>query len=273
MIVAQLTDTHIVREGATYFDCDTARYLKDAIAALEALAPRPACAIVTGDLVNSGTHDEYVRFREIMRALSFPYFVVPGNHDDRERLRDVLGPQVFGHSRGATICFAIDAFEVRLLGLDANGTGRWPGASLDRDSMEWLERTLAQPRPTIVAVHQPPFRTGVHYLDAFGFRGARRLRALVERNPHVGRVISGHVHCVKQTHWRDTLLCSAPSTAPQIVPQIFMDGRIAGIRRERPGFALHAWSTADGFTTTVYRRDDEGRYRAMGPPPLASRWE
>jgi len=259
--IAQLTDTHIVREGTTYFGTDTTSYLEDAIAALQALHPRPDCVVVTGDLVNYGRSEEYVRFREIMRALPTPYFVVPGNHDEREQLRATLPADTIGGSDEGLVRYAVDSFKVRLIGIDANAQRPWPGAALDRDSLEWLERTLASDteRPTILLVHQPAFRTGLHLLDIFGFRGGRRLRALVESNPNVGRVLSGHIHCVKSCRWGNAFALTGPSTAPQVVPELFGSTPLR-LHPERPGFAIHAWDAASGFTTTIYRRNDAGTY-------------
>jgi 3',5'-cyclic AMP phosphodiesterase CpdA len=266
-LVAQLSDTHVVRAGATYFGHDTAAYLADAVAAIQALARPPDCVVVTGDLVNSGAPAEYAYFREVMQALRVPYFVIPGNHDDREAMRAALPPETYGGSRHERVRYAIDDFEVRIVGLDANARRPWPGAAFDADTLAWLDDALAAApaHPTMVCVHQPPFRTGLHYLDAFGFRGARLFRRLVERNAHVGRVVSGHIHCVRKQRMGAALACSGPSTAPQLLPLLFMDGKVAGMRAEAPGFALHAWSEADGFTTTVHRRDASGRYAAPTP--------
>jgi 3',5'-cyclic AMP phosphodiesterase CpdA len=68
MPLAQLSDTHVTRRDATYFGIDTTRYLRDAIDALHALAPRPDLVVVTGDLVNRGHDDEYDRFAGAIRA-------------------------------------------------------------------------------------------------------------------------------------------------------------------------------------------------------------
>ncbi|GAC1540118.1 MAG: phosphodiesterase [Vulcanimicrobiaceae bacterium] len=261
--VVQFTDTHVVPSGSTHHGTDTAAYLAAAVAAVNGLAAQPAYVVVTGDLVDRGAAVEYERFRDLMAPLHVPYYVIPGNHDDRDRLRDVLDPATFGGSRDATIRFAIDE-RVRFIGLDGCRPRPSPGATLDASLLAWLEATLdaAPERPTIVGVHQPPFRTGLHYLDVFGFRGRRALRTLVDRRPNVGRVISGHIHCHKRQAWATALACSVPSTAPQLVPQLFMDGRICGVRRERAGFAAHAWDAERGFTTMLYHRDERGAYSA-----------
>jgi 3',5'-cyclic AMP phosphodiesterase CpdA len=271
MILAQLSDTHVVRPGAKYFGADSARYLAEALAALQTLVPRPDAVIVTGDLVHRGSKPEYARFVRIMAGLDLPYYVVPGNHDDRDRMRAVLAPETFGSSAGTRVRYTLEAHGVRLIGLDATGEPSFPNASLDADSLDWFEATLAAAPlvPTIVAVHQPPFRTGLVYLDVFRYEGAARFRRALERHPNVGRVLCGHIHCVRTARLGSALALSGPSTAPQIVPELF-GRRLFALRREAPGFAVHAWDPARGFTTTIHRRDPAtGVYAATEAYPAA----
>ncbi len=49
-------------------------------------------------------------------------------------------------------------------------------------------------RPTIVAVHHPPFATGIAAMDAIGLSGSDQFAATLARHPHVRVVISGHLH-------------------------------------------------------------------------------
>lgn len=254
--VLQLTDTHIGRRGERYGGSDTAAFLRDAVAFAATLEPAPAYAVVTGDLVNTGSPQEYEQFTAAMAPLSIPYVVVPGNHDDAEQLRASLPPETFGGARDARLRFVYDADEVRLIGLDVTRPRPWPGAQLDEAAFAWLRARLAEEpeRPTIVALHQPPFRCGLHYLDVFGFRGAAGLRRLLDNAPQVGRVVCGHIHTVKACRWRHALALSAPSTAPQFVPELF-ERHIVGMRREKPGFAVHEWDAQSGFLTTIYRAE------------------
>ena len=43
--------------------------------------------MITGDLVESGSRDEYAMLGELLSELSAPSFVIPGNHDEREAFR------------------------------------------------------------------------------------------------------------------------------------------------------------------------------------------
>ena len=179
---------------------------------------------------------------------------------------------MYGGATGERIRFVMDDFAVRLIGLDANVARPWIGASLDAESLDWLEATLASEphKATIVAVHQPPFRTGLHYFDIFGYGGARRLRRIVKAAPQVGRVLSGHIHCVKTYRWKSALVASAPSTVPQFVPEFF-EHSILGVRRELPGFTVIDWDVLRGFSSTVYRREAPGNFLPGAPLPLATR--
>ena len=272
--VVQLTDAHLVRAGERYFGIDTAAYLAEAIAFVNALRPAADYVVVTGDLVNTGGAGEYAHFARVMSALRVAYFAIAGNHDERGAFRAGLAPAVYGGGGGAErIRYVVDDYPIRLIGLDANATRPWIGSDIDRAQLDWLEAILAdgRDRPTLLAVHQPPFRTGLHYFDIFGYGGSRRLRRIVAHAPQVGRVISGHIHCVKTYLWNNgTLVASAPSTAPQIVPEFF-EHRILGVRRELPGFTVHDWTAAEGFSSVVYRSSGSGTFTANAPLPLATR--
>src|SRR5438045_2215019 len=102
MIIAQISDTHIVAPGKlfrcpvqgtapdaerVYREFDTAAYLAQAVVALNALVPRPDVAVITGDLVDNGDPEEYEHSRAVLRPLAMPFFVIPGNHDARDPLR------------------------------------------------------------------------------------------------------------------------------------------------------------------------------------------
>jgi 3',5'-cyclic AMP phosphodiesterase CpdA len=250
----QLSDTHIVAKGATYIGFDTARYLQDAIEAANALDP--AFVVVTGDLCHTGRIAEYEHFAELFAASRAPYFVVPGNHDSVKRLREVLPPAAFGGAGREAFSYAVDVGGLRLVALDST-VPRAVNGGFDAARLDWLAATLAAApsQATAIALHQPPFRTGMNLVDRFPYRGVKRLREIVLANPQVALVLGGHVHCVRAARWNGTLAVTAPSTSPQRVPELF-ERSLVGIRKERPGFIVHR-RRADGyFESTVYRRDE-----------------
>ena len=85
MIIAQITDLHVVAKGRLFYDTiPTNAQLVEAVAHINSLDPRPDVVIASGDLTEHGLAEEYDFLREILADLIPPVFVVPGNHDRRE---------------------------------------------------------------------------------------------------------------------------------------------------------------------------------------------
>src|SRR5436853_6078172 len=57
------------------------------IEAVRSLPNAPDAVLVSGDLTDHGTAKEYEVIRAMLGRLELPPYVLPGNHDDRGRLR------------------------------------------------------------------------------------------------------------------------------------------------------------------------------------------
>src|SRR5260370_38914657 len=91
MLIAQLSDPHVRPDGVLYQDVvDSTAMFAAAIAHLNGLDPRPDLVLLSGDLVDKGEADEYAHLRKLLAGLSIPILVIPGNHDDREALRQAF---------------------------------------------------------------------------------------------------------------------------------------------------------------------------------------
>jgi 3',5'-cyclic-AMP phosphodiesterase len=268
MLIAQLTDTHITRPGRRRaLVTDTARYLARCIDAVNRLRPRPDVAVLTGDLTERGACEEYARLRGLLDALAVPWYVVPGNHDDRARFRATFADRADLPAGGAPIEYVVDDFPVRLIGVDSTSPGH-AGGAISAASLAWLNARLAEGRhrPTLLFMHHPPFRTGVRYLDALGFRGVDQLATIVRAHPQIRQIVSGHVHCVRQARWNGVVASTSLSTAPQLVPELF-ERRPLWLRLEPPGFALHLWRGPHEIVSRTLVLADGGiALRAPTPP-------
>jgi 3',5'-cyclic-AMP phosphodiesterase len=253
VIVAQISDLHVRRRGHVLHHMpNTTDYLNRTIDRLHALNPRPGVVIATGDLTERGSPHEYRRLRSTLARLEIPHFLIPGNHDDRESLRRAFRDHRYLRTFAAHASFAIDAWPMRILGLDSTAPGR-AGGILDDERLDWLDHELsAHPRrPTIIAMHHPPFRTGVPAMDAYGFENAGRMGEIVRRHPQIARIVAGHLHTVLMRPWNGTIACTAPSTSPQ-----FVIGRSRlGIGVESAGFLVHEWSFNADVHTFIVRVD------------------
>lgn len=255
MIIAQITDTHIRRKGKLlHHMVNPGKRLRRAVERLNELDPRPDVVLATGDLTESGKRKEYKRLRELLEPLRMPLYVIPGNHDRREVMREAFADQWYLPAYGP-LQYVIEEFPMRLIGLDTTVDGE-AGGTLDAERLEWLDAklALAPVRPTLIFMHHPPFRTGIKALDALGFRGAAELGAILERHRQIERVVCGHIHRAIEMRFHGTTVCTALSTAHQFALELRQKHPL-GVVLQPPGFALHVWR--DGELTTHHCLVDE----------------
>jgi 3',5'-cyclic-AMP phosphodiesterase len=249
MLLAQISDLHIKPRGRlAYRQVDTAACLEQAVQGLLALNPLPDAVIVTGDLVDAGLGEEYGLLREILSPLQLPLFLMPGNHDLRAPLRAAF-PHMHYLGTDGPIRFTVEEFPIRIIALDSLVEGQSDG-ELGPDQLAWLDQRLAEQkqRATVVAVHHPPFATGIGHMDKIGLRDAAALAVVIGRHPQVERVISGHVHRSIQTRFAGTLASIAPSVAHQVALDLRPDAPPA-FCLEPAGYHLHYGAPGVGLVT------------------------
>lgn len=264
MLIAQITDTHIKADGKlAYGKVDTAGYLARAVEALNTLRPRPDFVVVTGDLVDFGRVDEYDRLRSLLSPLQIPYFLLVGNHDSRAELRMVFADHPYlQQDDDAFVQYTIEDWPVRVVALDTM-VPRQGGGALCAQRLDWLERRLAeQPgRPTIVAMHHPPFVTGIGHMDKQGLANPAPFAAIIRRFANVERVICGHLHRDIDTRFAGTIAGTCPSVAHLVALDLREDAP-SRFKLEPPGFQLHYWRDGHGLRThTAFIGDFAGPYR------------
>ncbi len=250
MLIAQISDPHVRPRGHLYEGLvDSNTMFAAAIAHLATLSTQPDVVVLTGDVVDRGLAAEYDRARELLAHLSLPLFVLPGNHDEREGFRRAFADHAYLPASGPLHFVTEDAGPVRIVGLDVTVPGHHHGL-MDEAAAEWLEAVLARApdRPTLLLMHQPPFITGVPYLDAYLCRDGHRLASLIARYPNVQCIACGHVHRFMALRFAGTLLCTAPSTTTAIAlrfdPQAAPASHI-----EPPGLLLHRWTPDTGIVS------------------------
>jgi 3',5'-cyclic AMP phosphodiesterase CpdA len=194
--------------------------------------------VVSGDLADHGSAEEYDLVAAELASLRVPFHVVPGNHDDRRTLRSVFG---LPGEDAAPVHYAADAGPVRLVMLDSTIPGEDRG-DLGRDQLDWLETTLvaAPERATVLAMHHPPVVTGIPAWDAICLPAAARskLGRIVSRHPQVRGTLSGHLHQTIIARLGGCVAFTAPSTYVQSRLDLTADQLLLAAD-EPPGYAVH----------------------------------
>ena len=262
MLVAQLTDTHVVADPSLHeLYIDNNDRLRLAIESLNAEAPSPALVLLTGDLTNTGAGDEYAVLAELIGELELPVLAVPGNHDTRDGIRALFPQLAWADGTHASCVVDLDdtldendgVGPMRFVGLDSTFPGQ-PGAEFDTEREAWLVEAIAgAPGRVALALHHPPFVTGIEWMDASGFVGLDRLEAVLREHP-VERIMSGHIHRAISTTVAGIPTVTCPSTIHHVELDLMPDAP-ASLIVDPPAYALHqitatAWVTHQRFFAT-----------------------
>ncbi len=268
MILVQLTDLHIRPHGeAASRNAETNMLTERALRAVARLQVQPDAVVISGDLTDDGTAPEYRLLADMLRRLiHVPVYVIPGNHDRREVLRDELAhlPGVTAHSE--FVQYAIDDHDVRLVMLDTLISGEAAG-ELCAVRMEWLAATLAaEPsKPTIVVMHHPPFLCGIGHMDAINLRNPDQFAALIAQHRQVKRILCGHCHRAVTTQVAHATATISPSVAHQVEFSIGSDPGFWNL--EPPVFQVLVTLPGDNIAMhTVYVEDFPGPFPFVPDP-------
>jgi 3',5'-cyclic AMP phosphodiesterase CpdA len=241
MLLCQISDPHVVPPGQlAYGRIDTPAMLERCVRKVCALPRTPDVVVVTGDLVDHGTAEEYGLLSELLAPLPMPVYLAVGNHDDRAQLGRAFPRFAELASPEGFVQYVVDDFAVRLVVLDTVIPGA-PGGELCARRLAWLDRVLdASRRPTVIAQHHPPFATGLTIMDRMGLLNPADEAAVVSRYGHVERIISGHFHRTVHARFAGTIASVCPSSAHQLALDLVPDADIR-FTFEPSAFQLHLW--------------------------------
>jgi 3',5'-cyclic AMP phosphodiesterase CpdA len=265
-LIAQISDLHIKRPGAlAYGKVDTAAALTRCVDTLNRFRPRPGMVVISGDLADTPSAEEYEHLARLLAPLEIGCVAVPGNHDSRALMRAALPKGGYARPDGALNALHA-AGPLDLVLLDSSVPGK-PHGELDGETLAWLDATLASSpaRPALIFLHHPPFVTGITHMDVQNLRNAAALGELLRRHPRARLVAAGHVHRATLTHFAGVpaTICPAPNHAVALD----LEGSLPpSFKVEPPAFHLHAWFAGDGFGELVTHHVPIGDF--AGPFPF-----
>ena len=239
MKIIQLSDLHLRGDGQLSFRvADTPAMLEDCIGHLLKLTWKPDAIVITGDLADSGALDAYKLLKTYLDRLCAPIYLLPGKHDNRERMLAEL-PQYCPAQQPMLpyLCYTVEHLPMRLVFADCTRPGSHSG-HLDEPVARWLEQTLAEApgAPTLLFTHHPPFLSGFGLMDE-PYENKERFAAILGNYPNV-RLCCGHMHRGITTQWAGCVALTAPAVAMQIEVDLSPEGGDE-FRMETPGYMVH----------------------------------
>ena len=227
-----LTDTHIMAGGtwrsrAGDFEFDTEASLRQVVAAVNALDPAPAFAVLGGDLASPDILDRgrvltpeeyepsYALLGQILAGLPCPVHYLVGNHDHRVAFNRVLRPDAPAPAASHYYSFTHQGYH--FVALDSQEPGQ-PGGFVDSQQLMWLHDDLLQHRdhPTIAFVHHHPWRLGLQWIDTMSLRNGDEVVGALRQHPDLRWIICGHVHLDQAVQRGGLTMLTTPSTCVQL---------------------------------------------------------
>jgi len=174
-----LNDTH-------YRDERCADYFEAAFGKIRAEASYDF-VLTVGDLATGGKPEELGPYKELLKLLGKPSYVVMGNHD---HMGDSRQPWIDTFGRGS-INFRVDHEGWTFLGLDSTNGTRSSGVVVPDETIAWIRdalRDIPADRPIVCFTHFP-FGDGVTYR----LGNADDVLALLAGH-NLKHIFSGHFH-------------------------------------------------------------------------------
>lgn len=245
MIIAQISDTHIALDSP-----DTDRRMRDfeqTIADVNALDPAPDVIIHTGDIVHNGRADEYAAAAAILEKARAPVYVMVGNKDDRENLREAFSPAGYLAPDTPFIDYAIEDYPVRMIALDTLNPGSNKGDFCPERVARLINLIDAETtKPVAVFTHHQPFEVSVGP-EPMHFESHEVMANLASALQHSRRVVavfSGHVHRPAYGHVE-----RVPATVVPCIATTLRKGDYPPAVQVKPIYYLHRYDPAWGFST------------------------
>lgn len=245
MIIAQISDTHIAVDLP---DAEVRRQdLERTIADINELDPLPDAIVHTGDITQHGWPEEYRLVKAALAKARAPFYLVPGNRDDRTNLREAFSSFGFFPAGSGFLQYAVEDHPVRIFVLDTIATDSNKGDYCDVRVRHLIAMADAdRTRPIAVFTHHPPFEVPVgperlHYKD---HPPMARLREALQHSQRVMGVFSGHVHRPAEGY----VGCIRASVV-QCIATPLRKGDYPIQMKTRPVYHVHRFDPEGGFAS------------------------
>lgn len=198
-----LTDLHI-GDPATddHLFSETQTTLKQVLAMVASIDPKPSFLVASGDLTNRGDAASYVVLKQIMSATDIPVIYALGNHDTREGF--YAGMEIESAAADAPYFHDQVIDGIHIITLDSSTPG-FIGGTLEDGQFEWLAGVLDlhADLPKLIVSHHPPAlgeTDDVAHWRHIAYEHSARLGELLKGRDIIG-VLSGHIHHDRVSVW------------------------------------------------------------------------
>ncbi|OCQ89430.1 phosphodiesterase [Nostoc sp. MBR 210] len=243
--IAQVTDIHLfASENHQLLGMPTSESFKVVLARLQELKSEIDLLLLTGDLSGDGTSESYEHLQSLVNQLQIPTYWLPGNHDCAIAMNEILNLGMISRRKS----FQRGNWNFILLNSAVPGCVH---GHLSANTLSWLESELIKlgDKPTLIALHHPPFLINSLWLDSSSLQNPEEFFAVIDRHPQVKLVLFGHIHQKFQHQRHNVEYLGTPSTCIQFRS----NSPTFAIDEKSPGFRLLKLYPSGVWETSIER--------------------
>ncbi len=246
LTIAHASDLHICKDGNFAYEVsDSLTGLRNFIKDIKKLNFNVDFLCITGDLSDDGSISSYKILKENLDNLPIPYFIIPGNHDNREKMSTIFENHKYLNKRIKNRIFhSFTVHNIKIILLDSLTDGE-PNGSLPKDVLNAIEQELSTGNKSLIFLHHPPFPTGIGFMDKQPFHSANDFLTTLNKNSsNILNVGCGHIHRAMFINKGGINFTISPSTAMQLDLNLNEDAP-GDFVLETPGYLIYRISVAD----------------------------
>jgi Icc protein len=214
--LVQITDSHLFADRSTIFDgLNTYETLKDVINLAVGQQDHIDCVLCTGDLTQDSSIEAYHHFIDAMSVMDAPQLWIPGNHDIRSQMQQVLEQNSIHLSRSVVLG------NWRIIMLNSSVEGQVHGM-LDQKELADLDLELADSERNnshvLICVHHNCLPVKAAWLQQHCLKNSDELFSITDKYAHVKGILYGHIHQEFEAIRNDVKIMATPSTCIQFHP-------------------------------------------------------
>lgn len=205
MKIIHLSDLHLPR----HFDARHSQKINQALQIAQNISAD--AMVLSGDLIDGGTHQDYLRLLNLL-DIGVPIYAVAGNHDVcHSDGAPYPHTKLYRHARNLYLSTrTIDYRGQRILCVNTSVYGCTHGQISKRDLTFLRTHINAH---AIVVMHHPPLPIGARWLDQIGLINAHDFWRIVGDMPIT--ILCGHVHqALVLRHKRTQVICAPSLSRP-----------------------------------------------------------
>lgn len=213
--ILHITDSHLFAEDdGCLLGVDTNASFCAVIDEIKQQACDFDLVVATGDFVQDGSKDAYLRFAKIIKQLPVPCLWLPGNHDNYGHMKEVFEQQNISEQK---LILLGEHWLIVMLNSQVPGEAY---GQLSRTELLFLETTLANypDRNVAIFLHHHPVMSGCQWLDQHCLQNSAEFGELVKQHNNIKSIAWGHIHQKIDQFWYHCLVFSTPSTCVQFQP-------------------------------------------------------